>query len=42
MSRSGPRKVSAPRDPSITRGFLCVMSRFDYEFMHGGSARKRP
>ena len=42
MSRSGPRKVSSPRDHPITRGFLCVMGRFGDEFMHGGSARKRP
>jgi predicted molibdopterin-dependent oxidoreductase YjgC len=35
-------KVSSPRDHPITRGFLCVKGRFGYEFMHGGSARKRP
>jgi predicted molibdopterin-dependent oxidoreductase YjgC len=34
-------KVSSPRDHPITRGFLCVKGRFGYEFMHGGSARKR-
>jgi predicted molibdopterin-dependent oxidoreductase YjgC len=35
-------KVSSPRDHPITRGFLCVKGRFGYEFMHGGSPRKRP
>jgi predicted molibdopterin-dependent oxidoreductase YjgC len=34
-------KVSSPRDHPITRGFLCVKGRFGYEFMHGGSDRKR-
>jgi predicted molibdopterin-dependent oxidoreductase YjgC len=34
-------KVSSPRDHPITRGFLCVKGRFGYEFVHGGSGRKR-
>ncbi len=34
-------KVSSPRDHPITRGFLCVKGRFGYEYMHGGSERKR-
>jgi predicted molibdopterin-dependent oxidoreductase YjgC len=34
-------KVSSPRDHPVTRGFLCVKGRFGYEFMHGGSDRKR-
>jgi predicted molibdopterin-dependent oxidoreductase YjgC len=34
-------KVSSPRDHPVTRGFLCVKGRFGYEFMHGGSERKR-
>ena len=28
-------------DHPVTRGFLCVKGRFGYEFMHGGSERKR-
>jgi predicted molibdopterin-dependent oxidoreductase YjgC len=34
-------KVSSPRDHPVTRGFLCVKGRFGYEFVHGGSERKR-
>ncbi len=34
-------KISSPRDHPVTRGFLCVKGRFGYEFMHGGSARRR-
>ncbi len=34
-------KVSSSREHPITRGFLCVKGRFGYEFIHGGSARKR-
>ena len=34
--------VSSPRDHPITRGLVCVMGRFGYEFMPGRSARKRP
>jgi predicted molibdopterin-dependent oxidoreductase YjgC len=34
-------KVSSPRDHPITRGFLCVKGRFGYEFMHGGTERKK-
>ena len=34
-------KVSSPRDLSITHGFLCVKGRFGYEYVHGGSARRR-
>jgi predicted molibdopterin-dependent oxidoreductase YjgC len=34
-------KVSSPREHPVTRGFLCVKGRFGYEFIHGGSERKR-
>lgn len=34
-------KVSSPRDHPITRGFLCVKGRFGYEFVHGGTERKK-
>jgi predicted molibdopterin-dependent oxidoreductase YjgC len=34
-------KVSSPRDNPVTHGFLCVKGRFGYEYMHGGSERRR-
>jgi predicted molibdopterin-dependent oxidoreductase YjgC len=34
-------KVSSDRNHPVTGGFLCVKGRFGYEFMHGGSDRKR-
>jgi predicted molibdopterin-dependent oxidoreductase YjgC len=34
-------KVSSPREHPVTHGFLCVKGRFGYEYMHGGSARRR-
>jgi len=34
-------KVSSPREHPVTHGFLCVKGRFGYEFMHGGSKRRR-
>ena len=34
-------KVSSPRDHPVTHGFLCVKGRFGYDFMHGGSTRRR-
>jgi predicted molibdopterin-dependent oxidoreductase YjgC len=34
-------KVSSPREHPITHGFLCVKGRFGYEFVHGGSERRR-
>ena len=34
-------KVSSDRSHPVTGGFLCVKGRFGYEFIHGGSPRKR-
>lgn len=34
-------KVSSPRENSVTHGFLCVKGRFGYEYMQGGSRRRR-
>jgi len=34
-------KVSSPRDNPVTHGFLCVKGRFGYEYLHGGSKRRR-
>ena len=34
-------KVSSPRDNPVTHGFLCVKGRFGYDYMHGGSERRR-
>lgn len=34
-------KVSSPRQNTVTHGFLCVKGRFGYEYMSGGSKRRR-
>ncbi|SRR5487761_1939283 len=34
-------KVSSPRENPVTHGFLCVKGRFGYEYMRGGSKRRK-